>query len=274
LFKTTDGGSSWFLQLYGSFKPKNIFFLNNDTGLILCDTDVGNSMYRTLNGGTNWHVVYAFPFGNPPVDLYFFDFGRGVAASGVSLWTSNGGANWTMSNLGGINLTFVDEKIGWAGWNGFNVLAKSTDGGRSWFTQNSPNFSNDNVSCVSSMRAWAGRVRMARTTDGGGLTSIVNANSEIPLGPELEQNFPNPFNPFTQIEYKLHKSGNVVIRVFDSRGKFIEQLVNERQISGSYKVAFDGSGLSSGVYFYELNFRDSENGNNGFSISKKMLLLK
>ncbi len=84
----------------------------------------------------------------------------------------------------------------------------------------------------------------------------------------LFQNFPNPFNPETKINYELIYNGNVVLRIYDINGKEIFTLLNEKQNSGMHSVNFSGSNFSSGIYFYSLFV-------NGHLIdSKKMLLVK
>jgi len=87
----------------------------------------------------------------------------------------------------------------------------------------------------------------------------------------LNQNYPNPFNPTTKIVYDLPFSSRVSLRVFDSGGREIAQLVNEMQSAGSYSVNFNGSGLSSGIYFYTIN---SEGANQSFAKTMKMVLVK
>jgi hypothetical protein len=68
----------------------------------------------------------------------------------------------------------------------------------------------------------------------------------------LEQNYPNPFNPVTTIRFALPVAGNVTLRVFNLLGQETATLVNENRPAGEYSVPFNGSGLSSGVYFYRL----------------------
>jgi hypothetical protein len=69
----------------------------------------------------------------------------------------------------------------------------------------------------------------------------------------LDQNFPNPFNPTTNIKFKITSNCNVKIRVYDILGKLVSTLVDEEKAPGEYSVTFDGSKLSSGVYFYQLH---------------------
>ncbi|MDZ7766498.1 MAG: T9SS type A sorting domain-containing protein [Melioribacteraceae bacterium] len=83
----------------------------------------------------------------------------------------------------------------------------------------------------------------------------------------LEQNYPNPFNPTTVINYSVPLESKVKLIVYDVLGKEIAKLVNEEKSAGSYKVEFDASSLSSGIYFYTLTA-----GN--FSETRKMMLLK
>jgi hypothetical protein len=69
----------------------------------------------------------------------------------------------------------------------------------------------------------------------------------------LYQNYPNPFNPSTTIKYDLPVSSEVILAVFNINGQEIKSLVRTVQPAGSYEVTFNGSNLSSGIYFYRLN---------------------
>ena len=83
----------------------------------------------------------------------------------------------------------------------------------------------------------------------------------------LEQNYPNPFNPVTKINFSLPKTGFATLKVYDAGGREIADLINKSLTSGSYEYVFDGSELSSGIYFYTLKVSD-------YSQTKKMMLLK
>ena len=89
----------------------------------------------------------------------------------------------------------------------------------------------------------------------------------LPESFSLSQNYPNPFNPSTAISYSLPKSGNVILRVFNILGNEVATLVNEDKDAGQYKVEFDASNLSSGIYFYKIQA-------GSFAETKKMILLK
>lgn len=84
---------------------------------------------------------------------------------------------------------------------------------------------------------------------------------------KLFQNYPNPFNPITIIKFSLPVSEKVELKVYDVLGNEVASLLNEEKPAGTYEVKFDGSSLSSGVYFYSIsagNFRQA----------KKMILAK
>ena len=96
----------------------------------------------------------------------------------------------------------------------------------------------------------------------------VERPQKLPAKYTLAQNYPNPFNPTTSITYYLPQKSNVTLEVFDITGRKVKVLVDRTQAAGKYTVTFDGSGLSSGVYFYRLKT------SNGYIQSKKMLLIK
>jgi surface protein len=85
----------------------------------------------------------------------------------------------------------------------------------------------------------------------------------------LDQNYPNPFNPTTTIRFGLPESEQVTIRVYDVNGRMIAELVNNQMYTaGNHQLTFDASGLSTGVYIYNLTT------NSGFTMSRKLVLIK
>jgi len=84
---------------------------------------------------------------------------------------------------------------------------------------------------------------------------------------KLYQNFPNPFNPATIINYKINQSGFVTLNVYNLVGQVVKTLVNDYQEPGTYSRQFDASELSAGVYLYKLQV-------NNFTSVKRMTLIK
>ncbi|MGM0460091.1 MAG: T9SS type A sorting domain-containing protein [Bacteroidota bacterium] len=91
--------------------------------------------------------------------------------------------------------------------------------------------------------------------------------SDTPRTFELEQNFPNPFNPTTQINYAVPEQTDVRIEVYNVIGRRVATLVNREMAPGNYTVNFDASSLSSGMYFYRLQAGST-------LLTKKMTLIK
>lgn len=83
----------------------------------------------------------------------------------------------------------------------------------------------------------------------------------------LSQNFPNPFNPVTKIEFRISNFGFVSLKIYDILGNEIATLINEEKQPGTYEIDFSGTGLPSGTYFYKLKA-----GN--FETTKKMVFIK
>ena len=84
---------------------------------------------------------------------------------------------------------------------------------------------------------------------------------------ELKNNFPNPFNPVTIIQYSIDKYEFVSLKIYDILGNEVKTLIRNIQSPGEYKISFNASELSSGIYFYSLTTSSS-------SLTKKMLLIK
>ena len=108
----------------------------------------------------------------------------------------------------------------------------------------------------------------------GVVTGIDQSKSRLPLEFVLHQNYPNPFNPSTVISYSIpvaERSGrllqNVTLKIYDVLGREVSTLVNTKQKAGNYNVTFNASGLSSGIYFYQLRYGSRMK-------TKKMILLK
>ncbi|HMS65362.1 MAG TPA: T9SS type A sorting domain-containing protein [Ignavibacteria bacterium] len=90
----------------------------------------------------------------------------------------------------------------------------------------------------------------------------------INLTNNLSENLPNPFNPVTIIKYQIAGDAYVSLKVFDITGREIKTIVNDFKTAGKYEVVFDGSGISSGTYFYRLETSE------GFKDTKRMILIK
>ncbi len=111
--------------------------------------------------------------------------------------------------------------------------------------------------------------------DYNGNYEYFNLSNEIEIGVpqkfDLAQNYPNPFNPSTKINFALPKDGNIVMSVFDNSGRLVAKVADGFRTAGYYTVDFSAANLSSGVYFYKLEFNGS---GSEFTKTMKMTVLK
>lgn len=100
-------------------------------------------------------------------------------------------------------------------------------------------------------------------------TSTDNDKENLPIEFSLSNNYPNPFNPETMIEYLIPKTAIVELKVYDVLGKEVATLVNEVQNAGKHSARFsiNNYGLASGIYFYRISTE-------GLTLVKKMMLVK
>ena len=260
----------WFFQNSPSTDSYNsVYFTDYNTGWA-----VGSfgTIFKTTNGGVSW-LSQISPTSNDLLSVNFINNNTGFAVGDFEtiIKTTNGGTNWTLVSSGTGNklysVDFVDNVTGWVvGVSG--KIIKTTNGGTSWTSQSilfghvlrSVIFIDNNI-------GWTVGSAILKTTTGGEPVGVWNISSGIPMNFELSQNFPNPFNPSTNIAFLVSKYSNVKINVYDSQGKEVVTLLNERLSAGSYRVDFDGTGYSSGIYFYKMETED-------FVQTKSMVLLK
>jgi photosystem II stability/assembly factor-like uncharacterized protein len=263
LGKTTDSGFNWnFTAFYlnnNEGQATGVEFTDLNTGYVSASVwDGTGAVAKTTDGGNNWVTTF---FSNP---LWSVDFpisgaslvGFAVGNQGTILKTFNAGVNWQQQNSGtGLRLNkvfFKDFDFGFAvGENGL----------------------------------------ILRTTTGGEPTTYVKNENQGLLTFQLYQNYPNPFNPSTKIKFTVPQSpllggdgrgGLVMLKVYDVLGNEITTLVNEELSAGKYEVEFDGSELTSGIYFYQLRIGGPETSlpagqagsGRGFIQTKKMVLMK
>ena len=94
-----------------------------------------------------------------------------------------------------------------------------------------------------------------------------NNNNSVPEAYSLKQNFPNPFNPSTKIQFDVPRAGHVKLAVYNLLGNQVGLLADGFEDAGSHVISYDASRLASGIYFYRLEAE-------GHFETKKMILLK
>ena len=98
-------------------------------------------------------------------------------------------------------------------------------------------------------------------------TSEIIEDRSVPNNYSLEQNYPNPLNPVTQIKFSIPREGFVKLVIYNLLGEKVDELVNEYKAPGTYVVGWNAKNYTSGVYIYNLR-------SGGYSSSRKLILLK
>lgn len=264
-------GDTWKEQNSGvTSSLQDAFFADSLDGWIV---GYDGTIINTTNGGQTWNTQES---GTSQIlwSVHFLDKNNGwvVGDGGTILHTTNGGNSWitvpsnNFNNLHGID--FSDNMHGWiVGLGG--IILNTTDGGQTW--NRVPNITTNDllaVDFVDNNNGWVVGTGGTILHFSGNTTGINNnPTNKIPFTFKLEQNYPNPFNPSTVISYQLAVGDHVTLKVYDILGREVATLVNRKQRAGSYKVNFNAGRLSSGVYFYRLNYGD-------YSATKKMIVLR
>jgi photosystem II stability/assembly factor-like uncharacterized protein len=214
------------------FDLRDIYFPPGGIGYIV--GKYGIVLKSTFLGGS-WSIIDTIPV-NWLNSVYFYDEQNGytVGSYGSMYKTSNGGYDWVKVPTGVTNTFkksyFFDKNNGWL-VGSYGLLMKTTNGG------------------------------------GSGNPTSIEEKPVLPNLMELSQNYPNPFNPTTVINFSIADPGNYKLAVYDILGNECRILHDGSLGEGSHSVLFDGTNLSSGVYFYRLS-------GNGINLVRKMVLMQ
>jgi len=278
IWKTTDGGQNWTEQVQNYTGPVGvrIEFIDANTGYT-CGV---NQVQKTTNGGANWVMVTNGLNTTTTYNGFSVVDANTVFASNSNAQifaTTDGGANWVnlnfpLTNIGTLFCTdFINANTGMVA-GVYGTVGKTTNRGVTWELSQTGGYTTMGIDMVSNDTAFA----VCGNTFGGeiykyvkALTGTITWNNEIPSEFSLSQNYPNPFNPVTKIKFTLPKESNVTLKVFDITGQEVKTLIDGLSFkAGTITYDFDGSQLSSGVYFYSL-IADGRNID-----TKKMVLVK
>lgn len=273
-FRSSNNGSSW-TNAGGTTHIVNSIYVTPNYSFI----GQGPYAYKSTDNGNTWTTLIGSssttvkgfaetPKGSGGTNIFV------GALDGVYLSTDNG-STWKKTNSG-LSYTNVNAIVA-TGQNLFVAtegggVFRSADNGNTWTAINTglPANTNGRSLILSNNILYLGTsdgVVWKRNLSDFGITTVESLKEEIPSAFELSQNYPNPFNPTTKIQFSIPASQRVSLKIFDITGREVASLVDEFLSAGNYSYDFDGSKLSSGIYFYRLI-----SGN--FSEIKKMALIK
>ncbi|MBI5404273.1 MAG: T9SS type A sorting domain-containing protein [Ignavibacteriae bacterium] len=212
------------------------------------------SIYLSTNNGESWtqtvlnnRAVYSLAISGDNIFAGTFQYG-------VYRSTDNG-VNWAQTTLNNqivYSLAISGNNI-FAGTG--NGVYQSTNNGEIWFQENEGFIATPPVFALLIANYYIFAGTYGNSVWRRPLSEVIGINNigfEIPSSFKLHQNYPNPFNPTTTISYKVKSYKVIKLSVYDILGKEISILVNEKQIPGSYEVSWQGTGYTSGVYYYSL----------------------
>ncbi|RPI18707.1 MAG: T9SS C-terminal target domain-containing protein [Ignavibacteriae bacterium] len=263
---------SYYLKTGGVYDPSTDTWTS--TSLSNCPAE--RNMHTAVWTGSKM-IIWG---GHNPGSGYLFTGGRYDPVANV--WTTTSDNNVPAGRSYHTAIWTGSKMVIWGGSNGSGSSNLFYSGGiynqanDSWDSTTTtgapvPRSHHSAVWTGSTMIIWGGSSTNYLNTGGKyinpTLVGIEPVNERIPSNFELKQNFPNPFNPSTTIQYDLTKATNVKLIIIDMLGEEITELVNTHQKAGEYEVIWDASNFASGVYFYKFETES-------FTDVKKMILLK
>jgi len=278
IFKTTDGGTSWNSQTSNtSASLQSVVFSDEDHGVA-----VGNSgvIIKTTNGGTTWtrstdvtdqplmstlllNEYTTIAVGQGGVILKSYNAPLPVELTSFTAAYRNGTVtlNWeTKTEIDNYGFE-IERKSSVSGWQKIGFV-------EGHFTTNSPKYYNftDRPTGTGKIQYRLKQIDNDGTFEYSHIAEVFVG--KMPNGYLLEQNYPNPFNPSTTIGFTTQTTGFVKLVVYNPLGETVKVLFSDIAEAGRYyKLEFDATGLTSGVYFYQL---EAEN----FKTIKKLTLVK
>ncbi len=258
-------------------------------------------------GSANWGIFFDLIAGSRNVSVTQMSTGNTAAASAsfsVEVFTRHGTSlggpvgsgpgsssdGWTSLGIvpvvqgptaNGISLVFTLPTISVLAFDTVGVALKFIGAGPRYFGTGTPPYS---VYADTNLTLITGDVRSAPFTTSGTwfasraltgeiryvispVTGIGNIGKDVPTSFKLSQNYPNPFNPVTNIQFSIPENSFATLIVYDYLGREIQTLFGGLKTAGTYEISFNGSTLSSGVYYYKLT-------TDKFTETKKMILAK
>ncbi|MCW9066335.1 MAG: T9SS type A sorting domain-containing protein, partial [Ignavibacteriaceae bacterium] len=235
--------------------PNGNFITTNGTGVYELDGTTGN-LIRTIVSGVSAQYVSLYDYNTIPVELKSFT--ANVIGTNVEL-------NWitaTELNNQGFEILRSDQND-----NDWQMIGFVPGFGTTTETK-SYTYSDQSINSGT----YYYRLKQIDFDGSFDYSDVVEVDVFLPSKFALEQNFPNPFNPSTSIQFSLPVDAQVTISVYNLVGEKVAEVASGNFAAGSHKVTFNANTLTSGIYFYQLD----ATGNDGktFSDVKKMSLLK
>jgi len=274
LFISTDNGDTWSASSNGIPANQGVNVLTKFGASLFAGTNYG--IYRSIDQGASWNMCLnvwgVLSFASNDTVLI-----ANAESDRVLCLSSDTGRSWTSSKIdtsiyaiNSINLT-GSTLIAATEWTGIYV---STNWGKTWqpsndgfglFGPSSPWILSVGVSSGYAFAAGEFGIWRRPLSQVTSVTRV--SSSRIPTEYSLEQNFPNPFNPTTEILFRIPSENYTTLEVFDLLGRRISILVSQVLKPGNYQATWNASSLPSGVFLYRLS-------SGLYTSTRKMIVIK
>ncbi|MDP2303945.1 MAG: T9SS type A sorting domain-containing protein [Ignavibacteria bacterium] len=273
IWKSTDGGYNWF-QINEGLSSIYINALASDELNIYAGTV--NGLFISSDNGNSWIEanINLTPSKSVQTIKIIGNYIYVGAIYGIYLSTNNG-STWAFKGLSNKMVTAIDgfEETVFAGTTPDGIYMSKNRGSQWSLRNNGLPYLYPLSLAIIDETLFSGIYGHSVWSNSTLITKV--DEKELPTGFSLFQNYPNPFNPITIIKYSIPvvETGRapslrlITLKIYDILGNEISTLVNEEKHPGEYDVEFDGSKLSSGVYFYRLRV-------GSFIQTNKMVLTK
>ena len=287
--RTIDGGKTWSSKDMSAYAAGliDVHFFHPDSGYAvglthtLHDSSSGVVLF-TGDGGETWERRFVsarrgewcWKISFPSLRTGYVSLQRNSGSPVYILKTSDGGVTWqeklfTTFNYFAQGIGFVSETKGWIGGNSAYPVYETEDGGESWHPAdfgirvNRFRFLGDTLGYAVGRTVY----RYSKSA----VSTVTATKGEPPSSFELQQNFPNPFNPLTTIRYYVPRRAEVKVAIYDLGGSKVKDLIDATLDRGMKSVIWNGTDqhgrpVTTGTYFCVL--RSGEGAD-----MKKMLLL-
>jgi hypothetical protein len=280
IYLSTNNGANW--TAVGLTERDIWCFAVSGTNIIAGTYNNGGGVFMSTNNGTNWNAIGLDGFAIWSLAVSGTNIYAG-SSGGRIFMTTNNGINWTSIGIENQSLNInsivisgntVFVAAGDYGSSHNSGVYLSTNAGANWINK-SQGFDypppsvhslliNNNFVYAGLFSNTTGSVWRRPLSE---ILGVRYVSSEIPSSFSLSQNYPNPFNQSTIVNLQCSIKGMVILKVYDITGREVQTLVNEVMNPGTYVIRFDGSGLTSGVYFYRMQAGD-------YIQTRRMVILK
>jgi photosystem II stability/assembly factor-like uncharacterized protein len=237
-YKTVDGGKTWAPQtIPGGTRIHMVTFYNENIGMAISWNPSGpDSTYRTLDGGDTWTCL---PVTSKTMhhDIEF------VPGDSTKVWLTD------------YDHFYYSEDMGDT-WQEINLDSTNLRGRNIEFFNTVTGF----LLCDDSKLFYTNNL-------GGMLTSVEPEHASQPDALELLPNYPNPFNPSTQITFVLPRPEHVTVKAYNMQGQCVATLMDGQKTSGPHQLEWNAAQLASGIYFIRVQASEQ-------TATQKCLLMK